>query len=90
MVEGAGFRTWVDGIGMKQEHWRQGGWGARGHPEAPTERQPRGVFLSYNLHSHNLASMSSIFISPLIALSLSVTWNPRTKVYHWAPVDSCL
>ena len=43
MVEGAGFRTWVDGIGMKQEHWRQGGWGARGHPEAPTERQPRGV-----------------------------------------------
>ena len=43
VVEGAGFRTWVDGIGMKQEHWRQGGWGARGHPEALTERQPRGV-----------------------------------------------
>ena len=43
MSEGAGFRAWVDGISMKQEHWRRGGGGPRGHPEAPTERQPRGV-----------------------------------------------
>ena len=42
MAEGAGFRAWVDGVGMKQGHLRRAGWG-EGHPEAPTERQPRGA-----------------------------------------------
>lgn len=41
MAEGAGFRAWVDGVGMKQGYLRRAGW-VRGTLEALTERQPRG------------------------------------------------
>ena len=43
MAEGAGFRAWADGIGMKQEHWRRAGGGRPA--QAEEGRRPRGRWL---------------------------------------------